>query len=121
MEGGSESIDARSRDFLIETFTDLRDDLADRMRKGGQGGPDSEKAGRELAIYEALLAGLAQRETFPDDEAVRQYVGGLATATDAENQYEQAALEHRAFAELVAALAAAESSPATGGSASSPR
>jgi len=105
----------QSRTFLIETFADLRDDLADRLRKGGQGSPDPEKAGRELAIYEALLAGLAQREPFPDDEAIRQYVAGLAKATDEENQYEQAALEHRAFAELAAALA--ERNAGTAGSA----
>lgn len=95
----------QSRTFLIETFADLRDDLADRVRNGGQGSPDPEKAARELAIYEALLAGLTQREAFPDDETVRQYVTGLAKATDEENQYEQAALEHRAFAELAGALA----------------
>lgn len=94
----------RSRAFLVETFTDLRDDLESRLREGGPGGPDPENANRDLAIYEALLAGLAQREAFPDDEAVREYVGGLAKATDEANGYEQAALEHRAFSELVAAL-----------------
>jgi hypothetical protein len=98
----------RSRTFLIETFTDLRDDLADQVRAGGQGSPDPEKASRELTIYEALLAGLIQREPFPDGETVCQYVADLAKATDEENQYEQATLEHRAFAELAAALTAAE-------------
>ncbi len=99
----------RSRSFLIDTFTDLRDDLENRLQEGGPGGPDPEKATRDLAIYEALLAGLAQREAFPDDEAVRQYVAGLAQATDEANGYEQAALEHRAFSELVAALGRASS------------
>jgi hypothetical protein len=56
-------------------------------------------------MYEALLAGLTQSEAFPDDEAVRQYVAGLAKAIDEANGYEQAALEHQAFAELVAELA----------------
>lgn len=95
----------KSRTFLIETFTDLRDDLESRVREGGPGGPDPEKAARDLAIYEALLAGLTQRAAFPDDEAVRQYVAGLAKATDEANGYEQATLEHQAFADLVAALA----------------
>jgi hypothetical protein len=113
-EERSGPIEARSRAFLIEMFTDLRDDLEDRLRKGGRGGPEPERAGRELAIYEALLAGLAQGGAFPDDEAVREYVAGLATATDEENQYEQAALEHRAFTELVGALAAGESNPGGG-------
>ena len=98
----------QSRTFLIETFTELRDDLRDRMQKGGRDGPNPERAGRELAIYEALLAGLTQGGVFPDDEAVREYVVGLAKATDEENQYEQAELEHRAFAELVGALPAVE-------------
>jgi len=94
----------RSKAFLIDTFTDLRDDLEGRLREGGPGGPDPEKAAHDLAIYEALLAGLTKREAFPDDEAVRRYVAGLAQATDEANGYEQAALEHRAFSELVAAL-----------------
>jgi len=99
----------RSKTFLIETFTDLRDDLEGRLREGGPGGPDPEKAARDLTIYEALLLGLTRRERLPDDEAVREYVGGLAKATDEANGYEQAALEHRAFSELVAALSAASS------------
>lgn len=85
-------------------FTDLRTDLESQVRDGGKGSPDPEEAAGKLATYEALLAGLAQREAFPDDEAVRQYVAGLAKATDEANGYEQAALEHQAFAELVAAL-----------------
>jgi hypothetical protein len=72
---------------------------------GGQGSPDPEKATRELAVYEALLAGLAESRPFPDDDSLRDYVGGLAKATDEENQYAQATLEHRAFAELFQALA----------------
>jgi hypothetical protein len=100
----------RSRSFLIDTFTDLRDDLEDRLREGGPGGPDPEKAARDRTIYEALLAGLTQREGFPDDEAVREYVGGLAQATDEANGYEQAALEHQAFSELVTALGPTASS-----------
>jgi hypothetical protein len=95
----------QSRTFLIETFADLRDDLRDQVQKGGRGSPDPARAGRQLAIYEALLAGLAQGGEFPGEEAVREYVAGLARATDEENGYEQAALEHRAFAELVEALA----------------
>jgi hypothetical protein len=36
---------------------------------------------------------------------VRDYVARLAAATDEENQYAQATLEHHAFAELLQALA----------------
>jgi hypothetical protein len=35
------------------------------------------------------ISGLAQREAFPDDEALRQYVTELAKATDDETGYEQ--------------------------------
>ena len=97
-------IGPQSRAFLVEMFTDLRDDLEDQVRDGGKDGPDPEEAARKLEMYEALLAGLAQRESFPDDSALREYVTGLAKATDEANGYEQAALEHRAFAELVGAL-----------------
>jgi hypothetical protein len=81
--------------------------LEDRLRKGGRGGPDSERAGQELATYEALLADLTRLGAFPDDEALREYVAGLAKAIDEANGYEQAALEHRALGELVRALTAA--------------
>jgi hypothetical protein len=54
--------------------------------------------------YDALLDGLADSRGLPDDDAVREYVIGLAQATDQENQYEQSVLEHRAFAELIRAL-----------------
>lgn len=67
--------------------------------EGGQGSPG------QLAIFDALLTGLV-RGKMPDDEAVRGYVVGLAKATDEENKYEQATLEHNAFAELVRALTA---------------
>jgi len=87
-------------------FTDLRDDLAEQARAGGQAGPDPEQATRDLATYDTLLAGLTGREAFPDDERVRQYVTGLMRSTDEENGYEQAVLEHRALAELAAALGA---------------
>lgn len=103
-EGSLGRITPESRDFLIRLFTDLRKDLADRAGTKEQGSADPEKATRELAIFDALLTGLAQREAFPDDEALRQYVTELAKATDDETGYEQAALEHRALAELVAAL-----------------
>ncbi|MFL5901038.1 MAG: hypothetical protein ACJ75S_07550 [Solirubrobacterales bacterium] len=57
-----------------------------------------------MAIFDALLARLVQGEALPDDEAVHHYVAELAEATDEENGYQQAALEHRALTELVAAL-----------------
>lgn len=83
-----------SKEFLVFLFTDLRKDLEE-----GQAGT-AEKA----AIYDALLDGLKEGR-FPDDEALRKYVSGLAKATDEENGYEQAVLEHRALAELSDALA----------------
>ena len=93
-----------SKAFLVSLFSDLRKDLADRAGVESQGGLDPEKAARELAIFDALLTGLAQPLALPDDEAVRQYVAELTKATDEENGYRQAALEHRALTELVAAL-----------------
>ena len=79
-----------SREFLISLFTELRADL-----KG------------DRAIYDALLSGLAEDgELPPEDETLREYVTGLARAIDEENRYEQAVLEHRAFAELARALGA---------------
>jgi hypothetical protein len=92
--------------FLVEMFTGLRDDLEQQVQAGDRTGPDPRKAARDLAVYEALLASLTGREAFPEDEGVRQYVADLMRATDEENEYEQVALEHRAFAELAAALGA---------------
>jgi hypothetical protein len=100
----------QSKTFLVWLFTDLRDGLKERMQNSGKGGPDLEQSRRELAIYDVLLAGLSGREAFPDDEAVRQHVVGLAKATDDENGYEQVALEHSAFADLIAELPPASSS-----------
>jgi hypothetical protein len=95
-----------SKAFLVWLFTDLRKDLAERAEETTQGSPDPEKAARDLAIFDSLLTGLAQGGAFPDDEGLREYVIGLAKATDEANEYEQAALEHRALAELVQALTA---------------
>jgi len=81
-----------SRQFLVALFTDLRRDLE------GPPGPT-----RQVAIYDALLAGLDEG-TFPDDEELRDYVAELARGTDEANGYAQARLEHRAMAELVDAL-----------------
>ena len=92
-----------SKEFLIWLFTGLRDDLANRARSEGQGSPDPDKASRDLAIFDALLAGLEQGKA-PDDEAVRRYVAELARATDEENEYERVEREHRALAELSDAL-----------------
>ncbi len=79
-----------SKEFLVSLFTELRADL-----KG------------DRAIFDALLSGLAEDgELPPEDETLREYVTGLARAIDEENRYEQAVLEHRAFAELARALGA---------------
>jgi DNA-binding transcriptional ArsR family regulator len=92
-----------SREFLVFLFTDLRDDLADQVGVKGPGYPGAGTVARKRAIYDALLSGLADDE-LSDDDTLREYVVRLAKATDEENQYEQAVLEHRAFAELVLAL-----------------
>lgn len=105
-EGRPLEIAPESRAFLVGLFTDLRQDLADRARAEGQRSLNPDKAARDLAMYDALLAGLSQPEAFPDDEDVRQYVAGLAKGADEANKYEQATLEHRAFKELVEALGA---------------
>lgn len=104
-EGAPLEIAPESRAFLIRLFTDLRQDLADRIGVEDEGSLDPEKADRDLAMYDVLLAGLTQREPFPDDEALRQYVVGFAKGVDEGNKYEQAVLEHRALAELGEALA----------------
>jgi DNA-binding transcriptional ArsR family regulator len=78
-------------------FVDLREDLANQKGAGAVAG--------KRAIYDSLLSGLADNDgRFTDEETVREYVVGLAKATDETNQYEQAMLEHRAFAELIWAL-----------------
>jgi len=105
-EEGSLEIAPESRAFLVETFTALRDDLAEQVRAGGKAAPDSKKARRDLATFDVLLAGLKGSKAFPDDEKVRRYVADLLRTTDAENGYEQTVLEHRALAELAAALGA---------------
>ena len=104
-EGTPVEIAPESRAFLIKLFTDLRKDLANRMGVEGEGSLDPEQAERDLAMYDALLAGLTQREAFPEDEALRQYVVGFAKGVDEGNKYEEAVLEHRALAELGDALA----------------
>ncbi len=87
-------IDPKSKEFLVFLFADLRKDL-DGREPG---------AAEKAAMYEALLDALGSGE-FPDDEALREYVAGLAEATDKENRYEQTVLEHHALTELRDALA----------------
>ena len=89
-------------DYLQQLY--LHNDLADRMGDESEGSLNPEQAERDLAMYDVLLAGLTQRKAFPDDESLRQYVVGFARGVDESNKYEQAVLEHRAFAELVDAL-----------------
>lgn len=82
-----------SREFLISLFTDLRNDLDERERGA------AEKAATYDTLLEALNSG-----SFPNDEGLREYVAGLAEATDRENRYGQTVLEHHALAELRDAL-----------------
>jgi hypothetical protein len=99
-----EQIAPASREFLVSLFADLRDDLADQQGAEGPGFSSAETSARTGATYDALSSGLADGGELPEEEAVREYVVGLAKATDEANQYQQAALEHRAFTELVRAL-----------------
>ncbi len=99
-----QQIAPQSKKFLRFLFADLRKDLVNQVGAKGPGHPGDEAIARMRAIYDALLSGLADGGALPDDEEVREYVAGLAKATDEANQYEQAALEHRAFAELGLAL-----------------
>jgi len=94
-------IDARSRRFLIERFTLLRDDLAEQAAAGEVSDPQTK---RELAIHDAVLAALSRDESFPKGNAAREYVAEVARAVDGASGYEQAAFEHRAFGELTARL-----------------
>jgi len=82
-----------SKEFLVSLFTDLRNDLDER----------EPGAAEKAASYDALLDALSSG-VFPDDESLREYVAGLAEATDRENRYGQAVLEHHALAELRDAL-----------------
>jgi len=88
-------ISPESKEFLIALFAELRDDLSE----------EDAGAAEKAAIYNALLVALSSG-SFPDDERLRGYVADLLRTTDEENGYEQAALEHRVFTELAAALGA---------------
>jgi hypothetical protein len=99
----SEEIDARSRRFLIERFTVLRDDLAEQAAAGEVSGPETK---HELVIQGALLAALSRGGSFPEDDASREYVAQVAQAVDEASGYEQAEFEHRAFVGLAARLGA---------------
>jgi hypothetical protein len=96
----------RSRTFLIEMFTDLRDQRQEELCTGRPSPPDPVEAGRHVAYYQALIAGLAHRAPFPEDPGLREFVGGMARDIDEENEYEAVLLEHRACAELIDRLPA---------------
>jgi len=89
-----------SRRFLVELFTDLRNDLEEQLHEPRTQSPEPDKGAGKLEMYEALLAGLNRSAAFPDDDSVRKFISGLAEAVDQANKYEQAVLEHRALAEL---------------------
>lgn len=99
-------IGPQSKEFLVSLFTELRNDLVDREGLEGQHGQEPEKTVSQLAIFDALLSGLAEGGTFSDNAAVREYVAELAKATDRENEYEHVVREHRALEELLDALSA---------------
>lgn len=94
-------MDERSRAFLVEMFSGLRDQR--RAESGGSGpsAPDPVESARILAYYEALVEGLADGAPFPEDPGLRGFVVGMARSIDEENGYEEAVLEHRACAELI--------------------
>jgi len=56
------------------------------------------------AVYTGSIPVGRAAGAFPDDDGMRRYVDDLLRIADEENGYEQAALEHRAFAELIVAL-----------------
>ena len=99
-----EQIAPESKEFLVFLFTDLREDLANQPVEQVPGYSSPETIARTRAIYDALLSGLAEDGELPEDKTLREYVAGLAEATDKENRYEEVVLEHRAFAELSRAL-----------------
>lgn len=94
-------MDGRSRAFLIEVFSGLRDQRRGETGGSGPSAPDPVESARVLAYYEALIAGLADGAPFPDDPGLREFVVGMARSIDEENGYEEAVLEHRACAELI--------------------
>ncbi|MGE5283007.1 MAG: hypothetical protein ACM3N0_11950 [Chloroflexota bacterium] len=94
-ENRGSPISPESKEFLVALFAELRDDLNE----------EDAGAAEKATIYNALLAALDSGR-FPDDERLREYVADLLRTTDEENGYEQAALEHRVFTELAAALGA---------------
>jgi hypothetical protein len=102
--GPEGKIGARSREFLTERFTLLRDNLAEQVGAGEASDP--EQATRELAVHDAVLSVLSHGGPLPDGDAAREYVAEVARAVDEASGYEQATLEHRAFAELLDRLAA---------------
>ncbi len=108
-----EQIAQESKEFLVFLFTDLRKELASQEGLEAPGAPSAETIARDRAIYDALLGGLAEGGEMPNDETLREYVAGLAEATDRENRYEEALLEHRAFAELGRALGSPTEAGAT--------
>jgi hypothetical protein len=94
-------MDERSRRFLIEMFAGLRDQRQEEVRTGTPSPPDPFEVGRQVAYYQALVAGLAHGAPFPEDPGLREFVVGMARDIDEENDYERVLLEHRACVELI--------------------
>jgi len=94
-------MDERSRTFLIEMFTGLRDQRQEEVRTGRPSPPDPVEADRHVAYYQGLIAALAHGAPFPEDPGLRAFVVGMARDIDEENDYERVLLEHRACAELI--------------------
>lgn len=97
---GVASMDERSRAFLIQVFTGLRDQRREEA-SSGQPPPDPAESARLIAYYEALIAGLENGAAFPSDPGLRDFVVSMAKAIDEENDYATIVLEHRACAELI--------------------
>jgi hypothetical protein len=95
-------LDARDREFLRGHIGAVAGALRENLAEPGCLS-DPEAAARELAAYEALVAGLGAG-TIDADAEVQRWAAELGRRGDRENEWERAAREHLAFGALVGAL-----------------
>lgn len=98
------NLPSRQVEFLRSTFDGLVEGIeSDLANKVAPDAPERPRNEREAATYRRLMEGLDGGSIVPDAEAVRLIVV-MAEANDAENDYPQVVLEHRALCGLLAAL-----------------